>query len=192
MQRQYIVFTFFVLCLSASLMYGQAPYAAYDSYQRANSRYKKGDLDGAISEFTRAIELSSQLNDSDRKKDLKDPAFSFDRVRVVDPLAAQAYASRGLMRYLKRDYDEAIDDCNRAIELNPRQAEAYNFRGISYYAKKELEPALSDLNRSLAINPRSAQAYNNRGNIHAEMGNFEKAVPDFNQAIKLDSQLIEA
>src|SRR5262245_45164675 len=100
MRCRYLVSIMFLICISTSLVDGQSPYAAQDSYQRGSSRYKKGDLDGAITEFTRAIELSSQIADSNRKSDRKEGELNFVGVKALDPMAAQAYASRALMRYL--------------------------------------------------------------------------------------------
>ncbi len=123
-----IIFIALVLCILASIAEGQSPRAAVDSYNRAAACYKKGDLDGAIAEFTRAIELSSRLGNPRRGAA---GAFNLDQVKVLDPLTAAAYSNRGLMRFLKRDFDGAIDDCSRALEINPRLADAYNYRGIS-------------------------------------------------------------
>src|SRR5262245_34882626 len=117
MHRQYIVSTLLAFCISASLGYAQSRDAANDCYERASSHYKKGNLDAAIAEFTRAIELSSHLVKPGRNLGQMEAAFNFDRVRVLDPIAARAYANRGMIRFLKRDYDSAIDDCNRAIEI---------------------------------------------------------------------------
>ncbi len=119
---------------------------------------------------------------------LGDAAFNFDQVRALDPLAAYAYSGRGLMRYLKRDFDGAIDDCNRAIRINPRLADAYNHRGISHSARKDFDAAMKDFNRALALDPRDAKALNNRGNTHSENGDFDKdaqAEQDFDRALAL-------
>ncbi len=97
----------------------QTPNAAQEHYNRGNSRYTKGDIEGAIEEFTRAIEVSARLGNhtiiDKRKKetDFVGAVSSFDEIKVIDPLTATAYSARALMRYLKKDFDGAISDANR-------------------------------------------------------------------------------
>jgi len=43
----------------------------------------------------------------------------------LDSNSAQAYYNRGNTWYEKGDYDRAISDYNKAIELNPTYADAY-------------------------------------------------------------------
>ena len=156
------------LSVLAAPCVAQTPRAAQDHFNRGGSLYQKGDFEGAIADFTKAIEISSRLDNRDWKGDagFAGAASNFDKVRVLDPLAAAAYANRGLARYQLRDYEGAIADCNRAIAINPRLPMAYNNRGIVRYAMKDYDRALVDLDRAIAINPRDAEAYNNRGNVY--------------------------
>src|SRR5215510_14562739 len=168
--------------------WSQTPREAIEHYNRARGRYAKGDIDGAIADYTRAIEISSRLANDNRKAGFNEMASAFDDIRVVDPFTAFAYANRGLMRYYKGDYDGAIEDTNRAIAINPRSGEAYNNRGLAHFAKKDYERALSDFGRAIAFNPRDVEALNNRGNTYSETNEFRKAVADFDKAILLDSK----
>ena len=45
---------------------------------------------------------------------------------------AEAYYNRGIAYGDKGEYDKAIEDYSKAIELNPEYAEAYNNRGNAY------------------------------------------------------------
>lgn len=51
------------------------------------------------------------------------------------------------------NYDHALADLNRAIELDPDYAWAIARRGITYQAQGRLEAAQADLERALTINP---------------------------------------
>src|SRR6266496_4192063 len=97
---------------------------------RGLAREAKGDLDGAIADFNRAIEL--------------------------DPKLAISYHNRGLAQKAKG----AIPDFNRAIELNPKfAAGAYSNRGLAKQAKGDLDGAIADFNRAIELNPKDAGAY---------------------------------
>jgi tetratricopeptide (TPR) repeat protein len=181
-----------VLSLLAAPCIAQAPRAARDYFNRGDSLYRKGDFEGAIADFTKAIEISSRLDDRSRANDQgreMGAASNFDKVRVLDPLAAAAYANRGLARYRLCDYDGAIADCDRAIAINPHLFDAYNNRGMALYALKDYDHAIADFDRAIAISPRLPDAYNNRGNAYMGKEDLDRAIADFDKAVALDPRL---
>jgi len=108
-------------------------------------KLRKRDDDGAIADFTPAIEL--------------------------DPKAAQiAYRNRALARNLKGDADGAIADYDRAIELDPKNADAYNNRGNIKKSKGDLDGAIADFTSAIGRNSNLAVAYKSRGRSE---GRFE-------------------
>ena len=92
----------------------------YDS--RGIAYAEKGNLDQAISDFTRAIN--------------------------IDPRGADAYNNRGGAYVRKGNLDQAISDCNKAIEINPKYADAYSNRGIVYFIKKEYDKSWKDVHKA--------------------------------------------
>jgi len=65
---------------------------------------------------------------------------------------AEAYNNRGVAWHHKGDYDKAISDYKRALELHPRYAEAYNNRGVAWAYKGEYDKAILDCTEALEIN----------------------------------------
>ena len=64
--------------------------------------------------------------------------------------AAEKYFKLGEQKYNKKDYQGAIADLDKAIELNPKDVRAYYNRG-----KKELKQykeAIADLDKAIEIN----------------------------------------
>jgi tetratricopeptide (TPR) repeat protein len=57
---------------------------------------------------------------------------------------AAFYVRRGNDYAKKGQYDEAISDYNKALEINPRYAEAYCGRGLAYDNKGQYDQAISD------------------------------------------------
>ena len=91
-------------------------------------KLRKRDDDGAIADFTPAIEL--------------------------DPKAAQiAYRNRALARNLKGDADGAIADFTSAIGRNSNLAVAYKSRGEAKQAKGDTAGAKDDLKRAGELDP---------------------------------------
>ena len=72
----------------------------------------KGDVESAIRDFTKAIELK--------------------------PDDAEAHYNRGLAYDGKGDVESAIGDYTKATELKPDFAEAYNNRGIAHGKKRQV------------------------------------------------------
>src|SRR5436190_22500481 len=98
---------------------------------RGIARRAKGDLDGAIADYDRAISLS--------------PAY------------ALAYYNRGIARGDRGDREGAIADYNKAVELNPAYASAYYNRGNVRRERGELDEAIADYTKAIALNPSDAR-----------------------------------
>jgi Flp pilus assembly protein TadD len=71
------------------------------------------------------------------------------------------YNNRGTVLGEKGQFDQAISDFNRAIEINPRYIKAYNNRGIVYRLKGQYDKAILDFNKAIEINSLDAEGYNN-------------------------------
>ena len=105
---------------------------------------------------------------------------------------AIAYGKRGNAHHDKGEYDRAIADYTRAVELNANDAVVYNNRGIAYRAKGDNDSAIADYTRVTEINPRDAVAYNNRGVAYRAKGNNDSAIADHTKAIDIDPELASA
>ena len=115
----------------------------------------------------------------------KDPTTDSDFKSVT-------YHNRGLAYGNKGDFDRAIADFNKAIELNPNSNEAYNSRGIAYSSKGDFNSAIADFSKAIKLNPNSAEAYSIRGLAYIRQENFDHAIADFNKAIELNPNSNEA
>ena len=80
---------------------------------------------------------------------------------------AKFYIDRGIAYGEKGQYDQAIADFNKALEIDSKSASAYYNRGIAYLNKGQFDWAIADFNKALEIDPKSASAYYNRGICYA-------------------------
>jgi tetratricopeptide (TPR) repeat protein len=99
---------------------------------------------------------------------------------------ARACHERGVARYHKEEFSEAVAEFTRAIELDPSIAWAFNDRGLAHLQRGDLESALADLTRGLSLDPAPAWAWHGRGCVHSRMNRKEAAVKDFTEAIRRD------
>jgi tetratricopeptide (TPR) repeat protein len=68
---------------------------------------------------------------------------------------AGSYAAAG-------QYDRAIADLDRAIQLNPNSGAAFSLRGTVYYAEGQYEFAIKDLEQAIRLNPNDALSVRGR------------------------------
>jgi Zn-dependent protease/Tfp pilus assembly protein PilF len=94
-----------------------------------------------------------------------------------------------------REYDQAIDSCNRSLELlrNTPAALAvvYLFRGLAYRAKGDLKQAIADLSQAIELSP-TASNYGARAGAERAAGSYRAAIADYSEAIRLDPQYAPA
>jgi len=89
------------------------------------AREAKGDLDGAIADYDRAIELDPKLAISYHNRVLAQKAkgdLDAGIVRGFSPTRGEYYINRGITKEGKGDHDGAIADYNRALELAAKLA----------------------------------------------------------------------
>jgi tetratricopeptide (TPR) repeat protein len=135
-----------------------------DLVNRGIEKGKGGDLDGAIADFTRAIELNP-----------KDDA---------------PYYNRAQAKWLKKDSGGAIADYTRAIELGSTNPAAYNNRANARAENNDRDGAIADYTRAIELKPNYARAYYNRAVAKKEKGDTTGAAADFKRAQELDPELV--
>lgn len=97
------------------------PDAGY--YQkRADVSLEKGDVDAAVTDYTKAVEMKND-----------DPSL---------------YVSRGKALFSKKSYDLSVKDFDKAIELSPKTAVAFLNRGASYEKLGDVQKALADYRKA--------------------------------------------
>lgn len=105
---------------------------------------------------------------------------------------AADYLNRGVEKVQKGDFDGAIADYTKAIEIDPRYVQAYGNRGIARKAKGDLDGAIADYTKVVEIDPRDRLAYYNRGIARTAKGDLEGAIADYSRAIEIDPRYMHA
>jgi hypothetical protein len=101
--------------------------------------------------------------------------------------AADLYIWRGTAWYNLKDYDRAIADYIKAIEINPEYTLAFYNKSAVWVAKKEYNKAIAAYTTTIEVNPNYTYAYVSRGNIKRVFnGDYDGAIADYNAAIKIN------
>lgn len=96
------------------------------------------------------------------------------------------FVNRGnLYKDAFRDYEAAIADYNKTIELNPKFSWSYHNRAIALGRLKRWDEAIADYGRAIELDQNYASAYNGRAWSYCQIGKFEEALVDADRAIKL-------
>lgn len=104
----------------------------------------------------------------------------------------EEYLSKGNDDFKLGNFDRAIVEYTKAIDINPNLAKAYNNRGVAYAQEGSLSRAIADFTMAIANNLKDAQAHNNRGHAYAQQGNLSQAIFDYTEAIKINAVYVKA
>jgi tetratricopeptide (TPR) repeat protein len=166
---------------------------------RATARHLLGDHQGAITDYTAALEAGGEnagvfLLRGYVHFDLKDYASAVaDYTQAINlaPDEASNWNDRCWARGVwGRQLVEALDDCNEALALDPESFDAWDSRGLVHLRREAWEEALLDYQGSLDIEP-SASAHFGRGVALKRLGNDSEAEEAFAAAAELDPAIAE-
>lgn len=155
--------------LAAFAMNGSSAFAASSSASSklARSAYQAlqaGDVDGAISQYSKAIGAEG----------------------LEPEVLANALLNRALAFQQKGQNAEAIADYTSALDLDAmaptlRATALYN-RGLSQQKLGDISKAVEDFTGALLLNPEFAHAYYGRGNALRDSGQLLFALSDYERA----------
>ena len=131
-------------------------------YERGVKKSDKGIYKGAISDYTKAIEINPDYED--------------------------AYYQRGFAKESIKDYKGAISDYTKVTKLNQDAWDAYYGRGYSQWQLGKNKAALSDFEKAIEINPEDGYIYLDRSSLREEIEDYKGAVSDNNRALKIFSK----
>jgi tetratricopeptide (TPR) repeat protein len=204
--RRFSILLLPLLILIASTTQAQTTRLAREYVKRGIARFSRGDIDGAISNYEKAIEISPQLADAffyrgkarRAKGDLNGAITDYEASIEIEPHFAEnngdianAYYDRGFIRSNSLELSQALADFDRAIICNPQYAEAFLKRAEATLILGEFGKAIPDFDKSLALKPKpnlASLAYAGRGFARLLLGNDSGAQSDFKECIKLNSE----
>jgi tetratricopeptide (TPR) repeat protein len=200
-----------ILLLTSVVAQAQtAPKTAEEYLDRGFGSFILGDLDGAIADFTKAVEINPRYTEAyvwrglarDYKGDHDGALADFNKAIEINPRLGAPYYGRGIVREGVKDHEGAIADFTRAIkliksvttspkptreEIRTELAEEYSSRCGARRQINDLDGANADCNKAIKLDPGNAKAYGFRGLVRLQRGRDDEAGQDFKKCFELDS-----
>jgi tetratricopeptide (TPR) repeat protein len=133
-----------------------------DFYVRAVAKALEKDYQGAVEDYTQALE--------------RNPSF------------VEAYMKRGVARFKLGDDRGTLQDCAEALRIYPELAQAYYYQGRSRYRLGYTQAAIEAYTQAIGSEPDYAQAYYHRGLANNDLKETALAVEDLQTAAVLFSE----
>ncbi|BAY33606.1 TPR repeat-containing protein [Nostoc carneum NIES-2107] len=162
---------------------------------RGLANYRQQDYFSAIADYQRAIALKPADFRAYYNIALAYAATDNNLEAIVDYnlalsqippsanlLLADIYNDRGLARLQLLDYEGAMTDFSKAIQLDATDYRAYFNRGCACGKKGDNFGALRDFSKVIRLNPSNGMAYVNRGVARYQLGYYQGAIADLQKA----------
>ena len=169
----------------------------YKKAQELHNQEKYSDALGVWDEIIQQVpeywdaraERGYTLIKLERKNEAKEEALF---ILKQGPNNHHALTCLGWISLDEKDYENAIQHLNKAIQNNSNFARSYNLRGGCYARKKQYEVAIADYSKALEIDPRFIHAWYNRGYAKKDLGQYESAIADYSNALEIDPKYVDA
>ncbi len=138
----------------------KSPYKARPRNNLGNALKRRGELEPAIFQFRRALEIN--------------PGYAKAHNNLGTALAAQGKT------------EQALEQFAIALQLNPRYAAAYSNMGVALAGQGRLDEAIAHFSAALQLKPNSTKVHNNLGAALVRRGQLKRALEHFYTALRLN------
>ncbi|WP_422351133.1 tetratricopeptide repeat protein [Flagellimonas sp.] len=121
------------------------------------------DYDGAMTDFDKSLSIG------------------------VYPETYLPLMNRGRLYLIKGEYQKAIKDLDKSIELNDKNDLTYFIRGQVYFELEDFEKVISDTNEAIELEDNDWKYYNLRGTALVKLENYPESILSFDKAIELSN-----
>ena len=125
------------------------------------------------------FEIAITINDSIKSPEFKNliPIKYEYKLKLID---------KAQLEIGKLNYDVAIEDCNKAIELDSTFIDAYYYIGIANNKKQDYDTAIDFFKKSIDLSPNYAKSWNHMGFSYEKLGQMDKAIDSYKKAVEFE------
>ncbi|MDA3942656.1 MAG: tetratricopeptide repeat protein [Bacteroidetes bacterium] len=104
----------------------------------------------------------------------------------------EAYFLRGVAKFNLSDYQGALDDFSKTLEIHPLYVRAWHYRGITHDRMSNYFDAKADFARALEIDPYNADLHIANGATSMHLNEFKAAIESYDMALLINPRLSTA
>jgi TolB-like protein len=171
---------------------------AIDAYDRADAFYQQ-----AIERDPKFVEAAAALVYSRLSRhwfvsplapqEIQKVKSIVDSTLALAPESPEAHYGRGVFFYWgHRQYESALAEFDRTLELQPNNAQARQFRGWIYRRRGEWERSISEIDQAQELDPRDPQIPANLGGIYVQLRRWNEAERVELRALAMDPHNVVA
>ncbi len=118
---------------------------------------------------------------------------ALEKVNAIDPSSVWAHQVSSEMAESMKNYDGAIVEMKKAVEIAPRQPGLHFKLGDLYWVQQQWDPAFAEFQAEAAIDPHNCMVQWKLGNVLLQQGvRPEEALDDLNRAVTACPALTDA
>jgi lipoprotein NlpI len=147
-------------------------------------------LPGSVQADT-AASLREESQAAWKQGDLAKALELADKAVAKGPTDPRNHLLRGLVREARREYEEAIKDFTKCLELDPKSFQAYHHRGSVHFKRGHIAESLADWDKQLELRPADSPGHWQRGISLYYAGRFDEGRKQFEGYEKVDTNDVE-
>jgi tetratricopeptide (TPR) repeat protein len=134
-------------------------------------------------QITRILQEVSNIDKKERT--------NIEEIRAKDihisrtELLLKEYLLKGNEYYYRKEYNNAIQCYDKALEIEPNDSKAWNNKGTALGQLGNYEEAIKCFDKALEMEPNYAKAWDNKGTAFEKLGNYEEAIQCYDKAIEI-------
>lgn len=156
---------------------------------------QRGDVDGALAHYQKAIQLKPDLFNAhynaaialDSKGLLLDAGRHYEKALALRPDFANGHFNYALLLNKSKNHDAAVAHLLEVLRITPKDNEARFKLGCVYADAGKYEEAVREIKMALKVMPESPIIYARLAQVYYDMGDLERADAFFRAALKRKS-----
>ncbi len=132
------------------------------------------NYDDAFKFYEKALKVNEMMESPDVKnKDLIKSSYKKELI------------NRAKLEIENKEYDKAIENCRRALELDNIFVEAYYHIGLAFNYKKKYDNAIENFQRAVDFDKKHINSWNSMGLAYEAKEDYDNALKNLNKTIEI-------
>jgi serine/threonine protein kinase/predicted Zn-dependent protease len=106
------------------------------------------------------------------------------------PMEKRAYYWLGILNRWRNNYEMAIEEQSKALELDPDFGEAHNELGYIYLALRNFDKSIEHFQRYASLNPQDANPLDSLAEAYFLQGKLDEAVAKYKEALAVKPEFL--